>query len=807
MMAISTTRKATFEVTLNKASEQQVEVTYATQAETAVAGTDFAPVSGKLTFAPGQTTKMVDVFLGETSTGGKTFKLALSNNVNCELAAAFGQATIGSTIIVDPPDPTVSTYLERFDIMYAALKAPASGYYGPPSGGKARTIPYHCPEGLIAEAPDHGHESVSETASFMIGLEAWQGILHNDWTGYQAGWATIEASFIPSAANQPIGTYTNAHPADYLPEGDTPQAYPTNSDPLAPVGVDPLYQELTDTYGTKSMYLMHWLVDVDGVFGFKNGDGATQAVFINNFQRGLQESTFETVTFCCWEDWTNGGGQFGYLPIFAQGSDLYPEAAYPYAKQWRYTCAPDAEGRALQWAFYADKAAPSSATVAGAAKAKKMGDYLRYALFDKYFREIGNYEVGATWTAPYKSCHYLTSWYVSWGGEAPATGQTGSWSFRIGSSESHQGYQTPNIAYRMATGGGGYAPQSPSAGDNWLGAMYRQIEMMRWLQTEKGPLAGGVSNSWHGRYETPTDGREAAKFYGMFYTYAPVWHDPPSNNWFGFNAWSMQRVADLFIEVSNKTTTLAVQIRPNVEILLDRWIGWVLGNVILNADGTFTLPDTLNWTSQTPIPGKTTTAPNLEGVYEYLPSLNWDGTGSYADFWRQDSVPNPNLDFSVVATGSDLGVASSLALTLILYAQAKRNMSKFTTALVPYPTKKPEDAFTLARELLDRIWTLYKGSIGITKPEQRGDYNRYDDPIYIPPSYVGTMPNGDQINSSSTFISIRSFMQNDPMWPAIQAHLDGGPAPTFSYHRYWANAEYAMACGAMHKYFSDLTVA
>lgn len=803
-MAISTTRKATFEVTLNKASAQSVEVTYATVAETAVSGTDFAPVSGKLTFAPGQTTKTVDVFLGETSAGGKTFKLALSNNVNCELASAYGQATIGSAV---DPTPILPGYLDRFDIMYAALKAPANGYFGPPSGAKAKTIPYHCPEHLIAEAPDYGHESVSETMSFYLGLETWQGVLHSDWTGYTAAWGTIESSFIPSATNQPIGTYTNDHPADYLPEGDTPQAYPTNSDPLAPVGVDPLYQELVNTYSSKGVFLMHWLVDVDGAFGFKNGDGSKQAVFINNFQRGLQESTFETVTFGCWEDWQNGGGQYGFLPLFSKGTPTYPEADYPYAKQWRYTCAPDAEGRTLQWAFYAAKEAAGPSTLAGATKAKKMGDYLRYCLFDKYFREIGNFTVGATWSAPYKSCHYLTSWYVSWGGEVPASGMTGSWSFRIGSSESHQGYQTPNIAYRMATGGGGFAPQTASAGDTWLGAMYRQIELMRWLQSSKGLIAGGVSNSWHGRYETPTDGRGAAKFYGMFYTYAPVWHDPPSNNWFGFQAWSMQRMADLFLEVSDKTSTLAAQVRPNVEIIMDRWMGWVLQNITLNTDGTFTLPDTLNWTSPTAISGKTATTPNLEGVYEFLPSLNWDGTGSYADFWRQDSVPNPNLDFTVVATGTDLGVAGSLALTFIMYAQAKRNMSKFTTAIPSAATKTPQDAYTLARELLDRIWKLYKDPIGITKPEQRGDFGRCGDQLYIPPNFTGTMPNGDTINSNSTFISIRSFMKSDPMWAQIQAYIDNPiPAnvPTFTYHRFWANAEYAMACGAMHKYFSDL---
>jgi hypothetical protein len=817
-MAISTTRKASFLVTLSVPSTSTVTIDYATAAGTAVEGVDFAAVSGTLTFAPGDTTKTIDVYLGETSTGGKTFDVALSNPHNCTIGAGGGHGAIGAAI-------TPISYLDRFDYMYAALKNTSNGYFGPPTGPKAFTIPYHCPEKLIAEAPDYGHESVSETASFWVGLEAWQGMLHNDWVGYAAAWNSIETNYIPSDANQPIGAYTPGSPASYQPEGDLPSAYPVLTDISKPVGTDGLYDELHTTYSTKSMYLMHWLLDVDGAFGYKNGDGATVATYINNFQRGLQESTFETVTFPCWEDYTYGNAH-GYLPLYGQGTEDYPAAPYAYSKQWRYTCAPDAESRALQWAFRAKDVAggsPPSQVTAGDTKAKKMGDYLRYALMDKYFRKIGDNQYGSSSAHPYDACHYLVSWYCSWGGEVPASpGTPGSWSFRIGSSEAHIGYQAPNIAYQMATGGGGHAPLSPSAGDIWLGSLYRQLEMLRWLQTSKGLLAGGVSNSIYGRYLQPAswvsapdnmyypqDGREVHTFYGMVYVYAPVWHDPPSNNWFGFNVWGMGRLAELFHTVSDKTNALAVSIRPNCEIILDRWMGWVLDNVVLNPDNTFTLPDTLSWVTDAPIAGHTTTHANLEGKYEYLPSMTWPGTGTpdYASFWNASTVPNPNLDFTVVATGSDLGVGSSLASALILYAQAKRNMGKFTTMIPNSSSKTPHDCYVLAKALIDRVWDNYKVTKGVAVSEQRSDYKRYGDPVYVPSIYSGHMPNGDAIHSGSTFISIRSFMETDPDYTQIAAYVADpthAPVPTFTYHRFWAQTEFAMACGAMHKYFADL---
>ncbi|MER5837088.1 glycoside hydrolase family 48 protein, partial [Streptomyces sp. NPDC002130] len=60
----------------------------------------------------------------------------------------------------------------------------------------------------------------------------------------------------------------------------------------------------------------------------------------------------------------------------------------------------------------------------------------------------------------------------------------------------------------------------------------------------------------------------------------------------------------------------------------------------------------------------------------------------------------------------------------------------------------------------------------------------------------GTMPNGDAINSSSTFDSIRSFYKDDPAWSKIESYLAGGAVPSFTYHRFWAQADIALAMGS-----------
>lgn len=800
-------RTAVFDVSLSRAYSESVSVVYNTQDGTAKAALgDYTATTGTLVFAPGEITKQVTVPVRADDIAREpgSFTVLLTKPTNATLLQDTG-------IMVIPGDP--NSYLSRFNFIYDAVHTPANKYFGPQTGENPQIMPMHIAgidSKIINEAPDTGGESVSETASFWVGLEAWKGMVSGNWDGYTNCWNVIDTHYVPSDDNQPVGVYDITSPADYTPEGDLPSDYPRLSQPTAAKGIDPLYDELTSTYGKSQVYLMHWLIDVDGDYGFKNGDNSRVNVYINTYERGKQESSFETVTHPCWNDWTNGGSIYGYDPLYSKGAQWYTDAEYDWGKKWSYTNAPDAEARAIQWAYQAKKFATEQGkdTVITDAtnKARKMGDYLRYNLFDKYFRQIGNNLVGGTSSNPYSSCHYLINWYAAWGGEIPTGANPASWGYRIGCSEAHHGYQSPISAYALATGGGGMKPLSPSAGDIWKGSLLRQIEMIRWLQSPEGAIAGGVTNSWNSRYEVPTDGRAEAKFYGMVYTYSPVWHDPPSNKWAGFQCWGHGRTADLFLEVADKTTALAVAIRPNLEVILDKLVNWFLLNTRFQDTGGFVVPSDLSWASTTQVEGQTTTSPNTEGVFEYLPSLNWDSNGDYSKFWDESTVPNPNLHCSIVSYSADLGVASSLAYLLITYAQAKRLMNKFTTT-IPNSTFTPKDAYLCAKKLLDRIWLNNKDSYGIGISETRADYTRYADKVYVPTQFTGTMPNGDPINQSSTFISLRTFLKNDSRWPEVQAYINSPTtvsAPVFTYHRFWAQAEYAISCAAMYRYFDDI---
>ncbi|GAB3456787.1 glycoside hydrolase family 48 protein [Actinophytocola sediminis] len=647
-------------------------------------------------------------------------------------ASATGQTS--ATISATEADNDQSSYVQRFVALYDKIKNPANGYFSshnPP-------IPYHSVETLIVEAPDYGHVTTSEAFSYWIWLEAQYGQVTQDWTRFNQAWTSMETHIIPTAADQPSNAgYNPADPATYAPEEDLPSDYPVPLDANVAPGNDPLAGELQSTYGTRDIYGMHWLLDVDNRYGYgRRGNGTGSPSYINTFQRGPQESVWETVPHPSWESF-NDGGTNGFLPLFVDDAQ--------YATQWRYTNAPDADARAVQAAYWALQWATAQGNQSQISttltKAAKMGDYLRYSMYDKYFKKIGNCVGPAACAAGNgkDSAHYLMSWYYAWGGAT-----TGGWAWRIGSSQSHFGYQNPLAAYALANVPA-LRPQSPSAVTDWSTSLTRQLEFYRWLQSAEGGIAGGATNSWRGRYDTPPSG--TATFYGMFYDWQPVYHDPPSNRWFGMQAWSMERIAELYNQTGNATA----------KTLLDKWVPWAIANTTVNAaQGTWSIPDNLTWTGQ----------PD-----------NWNA---------QNPGANNNLHVTVATHGQDVGITAALAKTLMHYASESGNTA----------------ARDMAKNLLDAMWAApNQDSRGIAVTETRGDYDRFDDPVYVPSGFSGTMANGDTINSQSTFIGLRSWYRDDQAWPQVQSYLSGGSEPSFRYHRFWAQADLAMALAEYGRLF------
>jgi uncharacterized repeat protein (TIGR01451 family) len=100
------TTPANFTVTLSTASTLTVMVNYATADGTATAGADYTAVSGTLTFAPGETTKTINVpIINDTlDEANETYFVNLSNASNGTILDSQGQGTIND----NDPTPTLS---------------------------------------------------------------------------------------------------------------------------------------------------------------------------------------------------------------------------------------------------------------------------------------------------------------------------------------------------------------------------------------------------------------------------------------------------------------------------------------------------------------------------------------------------------------------------------------------------------------------------------------------------------------------------------------------------------------------------
>jgi hypothetical protein len=736
----------TFTLALSAAPSASVTVTLA---QTGDPDLSASPTSLTFTTANWNQPQTVTVRAGTNSAdAGATATFTAS-------ATGYGSATVKVT---EGNSNTGSGYAQWFLNLYNTIKNPNNGYFSP------KGIPYHSVETLIVEAPDYGHETVSETYSYWLWLEADYGRETGDWTGFNNAWSNLEQYMIPNDANQPGQcTYNASSPATYGPEMAFPNNYPVTLNSSVPVGSDPLFSELRSTYGTCSMYQPMWIMDTDNRYGFgQQEDGTSTPSWVNSYQRGPMESVWDTIPQPDW-DALKFGSPNGYL-------NLFNNCGGSCSSQYKYTDAPDADARLVQAAFWADTYAKaqgkSSSVSATLAKAAKLGDYLRYSFFDKYFKQISANcsQVGSVacpaGTSKANEMTYLLSWFDAWGGD---TG--GAWSWRISGTEIHQGYQNPLAAYALSTDTS-LIPLSPSAKADWTTSLTTQLNLYSWLQSAEGAIAGGVTNNWGGNYgdvSTPPSGDPT--FDGMYYDWEPQYHNPPSNQWFGFQTWPMERLAEYYYVTGN----------AQAKAILSKWVSWAESVTTVNpSTGTLTTPDKLTWTGQ--------------------PGENWTtGTSS-------SSVPPANTGLHVTTSGADtdLGVATSLAKVYTYYAAKSGD----TTAQ------------TAAQNILDIVHKYYADSLGYSAPETRTDYSNFNvaynttnyEGVYIPSSWSGTYPSaGGTINSSNnTFLSIRPWYRNDPQWSKVQTYLNGGAAPVFNYHRFWAEADIATAFDAFAYLFSNV---
>jgi hypothetical protein len=720
----------------------------------------------KLSAAPTSTVtvRLSDAGLGTKVSKGRTLTFTPSNwnqpqavTVAAASTKAGHHSTItasaaglGSAAVAVTAAPAATGYDQWFLNLYNQMTNTANGYFSP------QGIPYHSVEQLIVEAPDYGHETTSETFSYWLWLTADFGRVAGDWTAFNNAWNVTMQYDVPNAANQPgCSAYNASSPATYGPEAASPASYPVALNSSVPVGSDPLSAELNSTYGGCTLDTPMWIMDTDNRYGFgQQEDGTSTPSYVNTFQRGSEESVWDTVDQPDWDNLSKGQSGAGYLGLFNNGGGSF-------ASQYKYTDAPDADARMVQaayWALqYATAQGNQSQLTATLASAAKLGDYVRYSMYDKYFKQISANcsQVGSVacpaGTSKANEATYLLSWYYAFGGST-----TGAWSWRISGTEIHEGYQNPLAAFALSNTSS-LIPLSPSAKADWGTSLTAQLNLMQWLQSNEGAIAGGVTNNWGGNYGDagkPPSGDPT--FDGMYYDFEPVYHNPPSNQWFGYQAWPMERVAEYYFVTGN----------AQAKAILQKWVTWAESVVTVNTTtGVICEPGQLNWSGQ---PAESFTT----------------GTSSTAQ-----PPANPGLHVTVSnGCSGDIGVAASLAKAYMYYAAKAGDTT----------------AETAAQNIIDVIHQFYGDSLGFSAPEARKDYNNFTsafnttnfEGLFIPSGWTGSYPSlgSTQMTSAdNTFLSIRPWYTSVANYPEVQNYLNTGTVPSFNYHRFWAEADIATA--------------
>ncbi len=647
-----------------------------------------------------------------------------------------------------------STYAQRFMSLYddVITNGQANGYMSTSStvdSSKGLGIPYHSVEELCIEAPDYGHETTSEALSYLVWAAAMRDNIVNKAdelgvelkSGDEVGqlskaWYTLEATMIPDSSVQV--DFFSGHSkvsADYSDEWQDIESYPTssnqdnNNNPGFAVE-NPIHSYFENAYSNdKGLYLMNWLADVDDWYGFGEANGSTWGqsrvsgnfTLTNSFQRGESESCWETIPHACVS--LEMGGTGSTKPVTGYGVQFngkyygmkafftYNEDPSGYDRsQYSYTNAPDAEDRAIQAVYAANRWGVGDQTVDSKmsssgnsvnALAAKMGDETRNNMYDKYYQAIGvsaNFSSGqdvVNITSPqnvYNSgtnakvgVHYLMNWYTAWGGST-----YDHWVWQIGASHMHEFYQNPLAAYSLTnySGSDGLADGMKAQGINssaeadFEKSLETQIEFYLWLSSEEGLFAGGATNSVNGRYGAYVDNPSGTATFTagdgtLVYVEEPVYADPGSNHWIGNQVWSAQRLAELYYVVATgqgedpMIGETGMTLSQCLETVLDKWVAWFVNYTVLG-EASGTISGTHDYDT---VKDQAYTVPDLntvtdDGVNFSIPaSVVWDGE-PYS--WTGKYNEEDQLDCLVVGYGNgDLGCVSSLANTLIYYAAAK----------------------------------------------------------------------------------------------------------------------------------------
>ena len=269
-----------------------------------------------------------------------------------------------------------------------------------------------------------------------------------------------------------------------------------------------------------------------------------------------------------------------------------------------------------------------------------------------------------------------------------------------------------------------------TAARDWGTSLDRQIEFYRWLQSADGGIAGGATNSWKGRYEA------AARGHARRSTAWPTTRRPSittrratSGSASRSGRWSASR------EYYYVTGDAQREDDP-------RQVGRLGASANTQADGGRRLRDPVD-----------------AGVVRQ----------ARARLERQDAglgaktrAFNSGLHVKVRTGATTSGTAAGDSCTR--WRSTRRNRA--TRRRRSWP-----------RSCSTGCGTSTATSKGVTNARGRARTTSASTiPCYVPAGWKGKMPNGDPIESGSTFLSIRTKLKQDPDWPKVDAYLDGRQA-------------------------------
>ena len=199
----------------------------------------------------------------------------------------------------------------------------------------------------------------------------------------------MEKYIIPSHADQPTNAaYNPATPATYARRVRPAQPVPVAADSRAcRSGQDPLRASCRRAYGTGDIYGMHWLLDVDNTYGFGrcgDGDHARPAVHQHLPARPAGVGVGDRAAAVLRHVRARRPER---LPRPVHRGRVVRQAVEVHQRPGRRRAR--RPGRLLGADSGPRRRARQADVAATVAKAAKMGDYLRYAMYDKYFKKLG----------------------------------------------------------------------------------------------------------------------------------------------------------------------------------------------------------------------------------------------------------------------------------------------------------------------------------------------------------------------------------------------------------------------------------